>query len=190
MTSLTGILVLVAIAVAMVLAVAVVLAVPVALYNKLRSGRFAVSRRAGGIVVVLAVVLAGAGIYLWLPFDPYGTSRAQVSEGLMLTSQYKIPLAELYRVQGRFDGVSIEQLDGTPQGRFVSGVRIEGAEGSKLAVVATFRSDLEDEKLRGWEFRIATLDGGLSWQCGHLIAEPELRGAAQVDAELMPLSCR
>jgi type IV pilus assembly protein PilA len=175
---------------ALVFIIAVLLAIPVALYNKLRGGRFAVSRTARSVLMAGGLVLVIGGWYWLMVARPPETARAQVSEGIALTSQYKTVLAEYFDAHGSFNGVNIAELGGVLEGRFVSRVRIEAANGASLAVVAEFGMERTAAGIRGLEFRIATQDGGRTWQCGVAIADPRLRGTAQVEERYLPATCK
>jgi hypothetical protein len=175
---------------AVIFIVAVVFAIPVALYNKLRGGRFGVSRMARGMLMFAAVVVVIGGWYWMMTARPPETARGQVSEGIALTSQYKTPLGEYFEAHGSFDGVDIAELGGVTQGRFVSRIHIDGASGASLALVAEFGMERTATGIRGLEFRTATQDGGRSWQCGLAIADPLLRGTSQVQERYLPAVCK
>lgn len=170
--------------------VAVLLALPPALYNRLRHGRFQVGRRARIMILIIALPIGVIITLAGVPnFSYEDVIRFQVDEGHSLTLQYQTPLAEYFRRHGNFDGVSITKWGGTTTGDYVSNISFDGARGVMVAVVATFGSEAHRE-IRGREFRIATEDGGETWQCGAKIKDPLLRGKLQVDPQLLPVACR
>ena len=169
--------------------VGAILSLPFALYNKVRRGKFGVGRATRTVLSTCGVGIVIMLIVSAWPGADY-TARAQVSEGASLTSQYKMELAEYFAAHKSFDGVSVGDLGGTTTGRFVSSVEFRGARGDVIAVVATFHPENSHKKIQGKEFRIATLDGGVTWLCGMQIPDSGLRGTAQVSERELPSKCR
>lgn len=168
----------------------IILAIPFALFSKLRGGKFTVGKKLRyslqGIGVILVIALALSGIP---GYDDY-TDRAQVSEGMSLTSALKTPLAEYYFDHGTFMGATVDELTDTKNGKYVDNIRFDHISDNTIAVIATFRQTGVYASIKGLEFRNATEDGGKTWSCGEAINNPVLRGNHQVPAKTMPGACK
>lgn len=149
-----------------------------------------------GIIVLVIVIMVGIavlGILAAVAIPSYQdyTARAQITEGIGLTSQYKQSLADYYSDNGSFSGLGTNDLHGARSGKYVADVTIAFAHENYLAIAATFKGNGGvSAQIAGKEFRIATDDGGQNWTCGSAIPYPELMGENHVEAKLMPSSCK
>lgn len=158
------------------------------------AGRLRELERTGGTSLLLflgvALVAAAIAAAVLIPVHRDFTAREQVGEAVRLTYRFKVDLAAHHDSAGTFEGFE----PGTPgydtDGEFVESVTFERHGPAALAVVATFRTAGVEAPLRAREFRIATLDGGATWECGAAISDAALRGANEVDAHLLPEQCR
>ena len=146
----------------------------------------------GLTLIELMIVVAIIGILAAVAIPSYQdyTARAQVSEGLSLTSAFKTSLAEYFADNGDFAGLAddITPLGGTTAGKYVSDIALENGSGGTIAVVATFKTSQVASQIQGSQFGISTIDGGRTWLCGSL-STVGVSGTA-VDDKLVPGSCK
>lgn len=160
-------------------------------------GQLQALARAGGtsklifllVFLVLLGLLGIVGAVVIPAFQDY-TAREQVSEGIELTYRFKTDLAQYHAGMRTFAGLDTTALGYDIAGNYVESVTFVDAGDAAIAVVATFRTAGVLEPVRGREFRIATTDGGATWECGAAIKDPVLRGENQVPARLLPTQCR
>lgn len=147
-------------------------------------------------VIIAIIVLFGAvfilGILAAVAIPSYAeyTARAQVSEGLSMASAQKIPLAEYYADKKDFSNVSITDLQGRTSGRYVDSITLDQARGDTVVIVVRFKQSGVASMIAGQNFRLATEDGGRTWQCGYTISNPALMGSNQVMPKYLPTACR
>lgn len=143
----------------------------------------------GFTLIELMIVVAIIGILAAVAIPSYQdyTARAQVSEGMSLTSAFKTTLAEYYADKGDFTTVAIADLGGTTAGKYVSGVTLANAATSSISVVATFKATGVAAAIQNSTFDIETTDGGKTWLCGDLAT---LTVANPVETKLVPGACK
>lgn len=150
--------------------------------------------RAGGTSVILflliTLIIAALAAAILIPAYQDHAARGQVGEAVGLTYRFKTDLVRHYAEHRTFSGFDATAPGYATSGRYVESVQFVERSPAALVVVATFRADGVQGPLRGRDFRIATLDGGDTWECGAAIRAPELRGDNQVDARLLPEQCR
>lgn len=143
--------------------------------------------------VVIAIILVFIGIAVAIANSAHQERirRAQVAEGYSLVSGLKTALAEYYDFNNNsFANVAIEDLTNTISGSYISQLGLYTASDSQIAIVATFKDTGVADPLKGLEIRMATEDGGASWQCAYAIDNPGLQGNKLVPDIYMPAACR
>ena len=115
--------------------------------------------------------------------------RAQVSEGIGITSGFKTDLIEYYAETQDFTGLSISDLQGDTTGKYVDSVTIAKASKGTIVLVATFKTG-KYSGINGKEHRLATEDGGITWACGLGIQNSLLRGDNLVKRRYLPGACK
>ena len=145
------------------------------------------------IIFLLMIFPAILGILAAIAIPAYQdyTARAQVTEGIALSSYHKIAVAEYYADHHSFVGISSEDIKGQKSGKYVERIDILPLADDKVSIVVTFKqSDAVTGMIRGKEFRTASEDGGRTWKCGYRIGDTALAGTNQVNKKYMPKICR
>ena len=148
----------------------------------------------GFTLIELMIVVAIIGILAAVAIPSYQdyTARAQVSEAIALTSQFKLQLTEFYTDNGAFDPggtpVDVGDMSGTTTGKYVDSIAFENQGGLTITVKATFKTTGVAAAIQGSVFGIATQDGGRTWGCGD-DADPAPSGNT-VLTKYMPAACK
>ena len=169
---------------------AILLGVPFAIYNKARGGEFRVGKSTRAWLTGLSFIVIMSALVVSMQHSGKSIRGTIVSAGVRMTAQYRTVLADYYIRYGSFDGVEIKDLGGQTSSNLVSEVRLHDAMGARIAVAAAFAESITYRDISGREFRIATLDGGLTWHCGNAIPDAALRGSMQVPVDLLPGPCK
>ena len=152
----------------------------------------------GFTLIELMIVVAIIGILAAVAIPSYQdyTARAQVTEAVSLTSQYKVSMAEWYSDQGTFYNggapVAVADIGGTTAGKYVAGISfsVTGADPTAtIAILATMRSTGVNSSVANSEFILETETGGRTWACG-----PNAAGFGAVpnpiDSKYLPGTCK
>lgn len=142
------------------------------------------------IVIIYGIVVIGILAAVAIPSYQDYMARAQVYEGVSITSSQKTYLAEYYAETHDFTGLSASDLQGTTTGEYVDSVTIGKASKETIVLVATFKQTGVMSRIQGKEFRLATEDGGLTWECGHRIQNATLMGTNHVQTIYLPVACK
>lgn len=144
----------------------------------------------GFTLIELMIVVAIIGILAAIAIPSYQdyTARAQVSEGMSLTTAFKTTLTEYYSSTGDFNPITdISELGGTTSGKFVDTIVLQNKDTQSISIVATFRTFGTAAAIQGSTLDIETVDGGTSWSCG---ANATMVVANRVDTRLMAGACK
>lgn len=149
----------------------------------------------GFTLIELMIVVAIIGILAAIAIPSYQdyTARAQVSEGMSLTSAFKTTLAEYYSDRGDYTPLTaaggIAALGGSTSGKYVGSIVLADIGTNQISVIATFRSAGVARAIQSSTFANETLDGGLNWNCGANAGLPQA-SLLQLATKLVPGACK
>ena len=115
--------------------------------------------------VLLLLAATGAVLGVGVPRYGYHVDKAQLTEGMALTFQFKPGLAQHFAVHGTFLGLKDESLRGTRESEYVQAIVFASTRDDNITVTANFRQTALFGQFGGKSFSIVTLDGGRNWKC-------------------------
>lgn len=135
-------------------------------------------KNSGFTLIELMIVVAIIGILAAVAIPSYQdyTGRAQVTEGLSLTSSFKSSLSEWLSEKQSLPAIS--DLTGTTAGKYVSSVSIGGTT-TIPTITATFKSTGLNSNIANQTLTLTSPDGGKSWNC-----------SSTIDSKFLPRACK
>lgn len=132
----------------------------------------------GFTLIELMIVVAIIGILAAVAIPSYQdyTGRAQVTEGLSLTSAFKAPLSE-WLAQNTTMPTSGD-LSGTTVGKYVASVTIGGTS-TIPTITATFKNSGLNTNIANKDLVLTSPDRGLTWNC-----------TSTIDSKFLPRACQ
>lgn len=144
----------------------------------------------GFTLIELMLVVAIIGILATIAIPSYQSylARAQVSEAVSLLSGYKTAFSEYYNNTGAWPN-NITQVGSTVSGKYVASLSIASGAGSAGTVViqATMKATNVSDKIANKSFALATVDGGINWECGN---EGAAAASTNIDSQFIPGACK
>ena len=157
-------------------------------------------RRASGFTLIeLMIVVAIIGILAAIAIPAYMnyTVRAQVTEGLQLSSGLKTSMAETFAERGKWPSTSADAgLDGVTTGKYVES--LEAVEG----VITITYGRQASERIKDAVLALApgvAASGEILWTCGEaptdgfaetIVWQGDAAALSDVEEKFLPASCR
>ena len=144
-------------------------------------------KNSGFTLLELMIVLAIVGILAAVAIPAYQdyVARAQVAEATDLLFGTKMPMAEHYTNEGQWPNALNSVVD-TLNGRYVSNIAITAGmakTGVSVTLMATMRSGMLNDQLRGRTILLSTTSGGRRWVC-------QSGGINPIQPKYLPGACR
>jgi len=135
-------------------------------------------KNSGFTLIELMIVVAIIGILAAVAIPSYQdyTGRAQVTEGLNLTSSFKTPLTEWLTQNSSLPTTA--ELAGTTSGKYVASV-VLGGTSTIPTITATFRSSGLNANIASQSLTLTSPDRGLTWNC-----------SSTIDSKFLPKACK
>jgi type IV pilus assembly protein PilA len=148
-------------------------------------------KESGFTLIELMITVAIVGILSAIALPAYQdyTIRAQVSEGLILASSFKVAMQENYAVNGDFEKLRIASYSATPsQGKYSTTFMSFSSNIQKLVVVVAMNGPNANAKVSGSQLFLipdVQASGNILWTCSN-----KLNGVELMDPRYVPSSCR
>jgi len=138
----------------------------------------------GFTLIELMIVVAIIGILAAVAIPAYSdyTARAQVSEGMSLSSGLKTPLVEWIADKGTLPS-AVSSVGGTDSGKYVSTITFSGSATSP-EIIATMKSTGVNNKIISSVFAMSSTDSGANWDC------TTSGSSTDIQVSLLPGACK
>lgn len=141
------------------------------------------------IELMITVAIIGILAAVALPAYQDYTIRAQVAEGLILSSAHKISMEESYAQTGDFEKARMQSYTEIPTaGKYASAFKNFNSNTQTVVIVMVMNGPKVNAKVSGGMYYLVPeiqASGQLKWKCSGILA-----GGDTIEAKYLPSSCR